>query len=50
LDTTVKKFIAMMLLGAFLCVSTVSTVGCKGEDTTKKEKDTPKKEKDAEKK
>jgi hypothetical protein len=47
LDPAVKKIIAMLLLGAFLCVSTVSVVGCSGDTTKKADKD---KDKDKDKK
>jgi hypothetical protein len=48
LETAVKKFIAMLFLGAFLAATAVGTVGCGGDD--KKDKDKKDKDKDKDKK
>jgi membrane protein DedA with SNARE-associated domain len=47
MDTTVKKFIAMMLLGAFLSAGVLTSVGCKSDDkpADKKPADTKPKDK-----
>jgi hypothetical protein len=48
--STVKKFIAMLLMGAVLATGAISITGCGGDDKKDKEKDKAKaKEKEKEK-
>jgi hypothetical protein len=39
LETAVKKFIAMLFLGAFLAVTAIGAVGCGGDSDKDKKKD-----------